>query len=151
MEAFMVSSLVVMAAAPRLQQPCDALKTVSRPRVTITAAEHVAAGAPAPGRGGGGGPAATLPAHCRVAATLTPSADSHIEMELWLPSENWNGKFLAVGNGGWAGSISFDAMASGLRRGYATASNDTGHKGGSAAFAVRSEERRVGNECSAAR
>ena len=29
-------------------------------------------------------------------------------MELWLPTGNWNGKFLAVGNGGWAGSISFD-------------------------------------------
>ena len=32
-------------------------------------------------------------------------------MELWLPADNWNGKFLAVGNGGWAGTISFDAMA----------------------------------------
>src|SRR5688500_3039369 len=143
MEAFMVSSLVVMAAAALLQQPCDALKTVSLPRVSITAAEHVAAGAPAPGRVGRGGPAATLPAHCRVAATLAPSADSHIEMELWLPAENWNGKFLAVGNGGWAGSISFDAMATGLRRGYATASNDTGHKGASAAFAPGHPEKLV--------
>jgi feruloyl esterase len=78
-----------------------------------------------------------------VAATLTPSTDSHIEMELWLPAENWNGKFLAVGNGGWAGSISFDAMAAGLRRGYATASNDTGHKGGSASFAVGHPEKLI--------
>src|SRR5262245_40803007 len=139
----MVSSLVVMAAAALLQQPCDALKTVSLPRVTITAAEFVAAGAAAPGRGGRGGPAAALPAHCRVAATLAPSADSHIEMELWLPAENWNGKFLALGNGGWAGTISLDAMAAGLRRGYATASNDTGHKGGSAAFAVGHPEKLV--------
>src|SRR5688500_17258482 len=147
----MVSSLLVMAAAALLQQPpCDALKTVSLPRATLTAVELVAAGSQSPGRGRGGA-GAPLPAYCRVAVTLTPSADSHIEMELWLPAENWNGKFLAVGNGAWAGNISFDAMASGLRRGYATASNDTGHKGGSAAFAVRSEERRVGNECSAAR
>jgi feruloyl esterase len=150
----MVSFLVVMAAAafavsasapkaPLLQQPaCDPLRTLSLQRATITAVEPVAAGAQAPGRGRGGA-AAPLPAHCRVAVTLTPSADSHIEMELWLPSENWNGKFLAVGNGGWAGSISFDAMASGLRRGYATASNDTGHKGGSAAFAVGHPEKLV--------
>jgi feruloyl esterase len=140
----MVSSLVIMAAAALLQQPtCDTLKTISLPRVTITAAEFVAAGAPAPGRGGRGGAGAPLPAHCRVAATLAPSPDSHIEMELWLPADNWNGKFLAVGNGGWAGSISFDAMATGLRRGYATASNDTGHKGGSASFALGHPEKLV--------
>ena len=138
----MVSSLVAMAAAALLQQPaCDSLKTLSLPRATITAVESVAAGAQAPGRGRGA--AAPLSAHCRVAVTLTPSADSHIEMELWLPTENWNGKFLAVGNGGWAGSISFDAMASGLRRGYATASHDTGHKGGSAAFALGHPEKLV--------
>jgi feruloyl esterase len=64
-------------------------------------------------------------------------------MELWLPTENWNGKFLAVGNGGWAGSISFDAMAAGLRRGYATASNDTGHRGGSASFALGHPEKLI--------
>jgi|RhiMethySRZTD1v2_1073278.scaffolds.fasta_scaffold01724_12 tannase/feruloyl esterase len=140
----MISSLVVMAAAALLQQPtCDALKTISLPQTTITAAEIVTAGAAQPGRSGRGGPAAPLPAYCRVAATLTPSADSHIEMELWLPSENWNGKFLAVGNGGWAGNIQFDAMAAGLRRGYAVASNDTGHKGGSAEFAIGHPEKLI--------
>jgi feruloyl esterase len=139
----MVSSLVVMAAAALLQQPmCEPLKTLPLSNATITAVEVVAAGAQAPGRGRGGA-AAPLPAHCRVAATLTPSADSQIEMELWLPAENWNGKFLAVGNGGWAGTISFDAMATGLRRGYATASNDTGHKGGSASFALGHPEKLV--------
>ena len=149
----MVGSFIIMAAAAfavsasapeaaLLQQPgCDSLKTLSLPRATITAVEAVASGTQAPGRGRGA--AAPLPAHCRVAVTLAPSADSHIEMELWLPSEDWNGKFLAVGNGGWAGSISFDAMASGLRRGYATASNDTGHKGGSAEFALGHPEKLV--------
>ena len=71
-----------------------------------------------------------LPAHCRVAATLRPTADSSIEIEVWLPAENWNGKFQAVGNGGWAGSIGYAAMALALQDGYATASTDTGHKGG---------------------
>jgi feruloyl esterase len=78
-----------------------------------------------------------------VAATLKPSTDSHIEMELWMPTENWNGKFLAVGNGGWAGSIQTNAIANGLRRGYATASNDTGHKGGSASFALSHPEKLI--------
>ena len=66
---------------------------------------------------------------CRVAVTLRPSSDSDIKMELWLPVENWNGKFEMVGNGGWAGIISFPQMAAALRDGYATASTDTGPPG----------------------
>src|SRR5258708_4160020 len=79
-----------------------------------------------------------LPAFCRVAATLTPSPDSDIKVEIWLPASGWNGKFQAVGNGGWAGVISYPAMAAAVRRGYATASTDTGHtgNGGDARFAV---------------
>ena len=83
---------------------------------------------------------AQLPAFCRVAATLTPSPDSQIQMEIWLPAENWNGKFLAVGNGGWAGTISLDAIAAGLRRGYAAASNDTGHSDAGAQFALSQDK-----------
>ena len=141
----MVGSLAVMMAAGAMLQaaPCDALQAVSLQRGSITAVEFVAAGTAASGRGGRGGSTTPLPAHCRVAATLTPSADSHIEMELWLPTENWNGKFLAVGNGAWAGSIVTAAMADGLRRGYATASNDTGHTGGSASFVIGHPEKLV--------
>src|SRR5581483_2920508 len=108
-----------------------------RPPTGPAAAQAAAAGAPVErggGRGGRGGaaaaPAIMLPEYCRVAMVLTPSSDSHIEMELWLPSTaDWNGKFQAVGNGGWAGSITFPAMAQALKEGYATASNDTGHMG----------------------
>src|SRR5437867_4468272 len=58
-----------------------------------------------------------------------------------MPLANWNGKFQAVGNGGWAGSITYSAgvggiergMAQALMRGYATASTDTGHTGNTAA------------------
>lgn len=125
-----------LALAAFVQQPsCEALGTLSLPDATITEAVFVPEGS-----GGRGGP---VPAHCRVAAVLTPSADSHIEMELWLPAENWNGKFLAVGNGGWAGTISTAAIADGLRRGYASASNDTGHEGGSASFVLGHPEKLV--------
>jgi feruloyl esterase len=87
--------------------------------------------------------AAVLPEHCRVTAVLTPSSDSRIAMQVWLPSKEWNGKFQAVGNGGWAGSISFGAMASAVQEGYATASNDTGHVGGNALFAIDHPEKLV--------
>src|SRR5258708_35829620 len=88
---------------------CDRLRELKLPNASITAAESIAAGAfvqPAAPRGGPpGGNArayADLPRFCRVAATLTPSSDSDIKIEGWLPATDWNGKFLAVGNGGWA-------------------------------------------------
>jgi feruloyl esterase len=119
---------------------------MSIPNVTISAAELVSPpaspgrGAPPaptapttpPGAGAGRavtGPAApALPEYCRVRLLLTPSSDSHINAELWLPSTTWNGRFMAVGNGGFGGSIQgFSEMQNALRLGYATSGNDTGH------------------------
>ena len=72
----------------------------------------------------------TLPAFCRVEATARPTSDSDIKFEVWIPpAEAWNGKFEGVGNGGYSGAIGYAAMATGLRRGYAVASTDTGHAG----------------------
>ncbi|HVO79047.1 MAG TPA: tannase/feruloyl esterase family alpha/beta hydrolase, partial [Candidatus Bathyarchaeia archaeon] len=65
-----------------------------------------------------------VPAFCRVVANIWPE----VRFELWLP-EHWNGKFLAVGNGGLAGSINYRDLLEPLRRGYAVASTDTGHQG----------------------
>ena len=56
-------------------------------------------------------PTAATPAFCRVAATLRPTSDSDIKIEVWLPTAGWNGKFQAVGNGGWAGTIAYAALA----------------------------------------
>ena len=67
---------------------------------------------------------------CRVTATLKPSSDSDIKVEVWLPAAGWNGKLQGVGNGGWAGSIFYFMMASALRSGYAVVATDTGHAGG---------------------
>jgi feruloyl esterase len=123
--------------------PCEAMKSLTLPATTITVAELVPAGAYTAGRGQPPltPPASSLPSHCRIAAVLAPSADSHIEMELWLPTDAWNGKFQAVGNGGWAGVISYDQMAVALQRGYATASNDTGHKGDTTQFLIGHPEK----------
>jgi feruloyl esterase len=120
---------------PASAQSCEALSSLKLPDTTITAATSVAAGAfapPARGGRGGGNAFADLPAFCRVEATLKPSADSDIKVEYWLPATAaaWNGKFQATGNGGWNGNIDPNALATGLRRGYATASTDTGHQGG---------------------
>ena len=99
-------------------------------------------GARGGGRGNQPSPYAMLPAFCRVAATLTPSSDSDIRIEVWLPdSSTWNGKFQAVGNGGWAGTIGYPAMAAALAAGYATTSTDTGHVGNTASFALGHPEK----------
>lgn len=71
----------------------------------------------------------SLPAFCRVEGVVKPTSDSDIRFEVWMPSSGWNGKFRGVGNDGFGGSIKFDDMALALRRGYATASTDTGHRG----------------------
>jgi Tannase and feruloyl esterase len=63
-----------------------------------------------------------------VAATLKPSRDSDIKIEVWLPTAGWNGKFMAVGNGGFSGAIPYPAMRTVMARGYAVASTDTGHQ-----------------------
>ena len=140
-------------APPLFAQPsnpttaCAELTRLTLPNTTITHAQQVEAGAyvpppgptPPPRPDTPAPPQATvasiyreLPAFCRVAATLRPSSDSDIKIEVWLPAAGWNGKFQAVGNGGWAGVISYGGargLASALRSGYATASTDTGHTG----------------------
>jgi feruloyl esterase len=94
-----------------------------------------------PGTGPATAEFSQLPTFCRVAATLTPSSDSDIKIEVWLPIADWNGKFEAVGNGGWAGTISYSWLASALQEGYATASTDTGHADANASFAIGHPEK----------
>jgi len=124
--------------------PCESLAGMTLTKAKVTSASVVAAGAfvpPSGGGRGGGGNFASLPEFCRVAATLTPSPDSDIKVELWLPQSGWNGKFEAVGNGGWAGTIPYAAIAAAMRNGYAAAGTDTGHTGGNADFAFGHPEK----------
>jgi feruloyl esterase len=126
---------------------CEGLISLSLPDTTITSAQLIAAGEfalPAGERATGAtGRFKDLPAFCRIAATLKPSTDSDIRIEVWMPTSGWNGKFQGVGNGGWAGSISYPALAAALAAGYATASTDTGHVGNTAAFALGHPEKLV--------
>jgi len=130
---------------------CDVLASLALPNGTITGAEAIEAGAfvppMRPGRPMSAGQRRqfeALPAFCRVTATLTPSSDSEIKVEVWMPATGWNGKMHAVGNGAFTGSHRYGSarsLASGLERGYATASTDTGHEGGSASFALGHPEK----------
>src|SRR5450631_381314 len=107
---------------------CDNLAQLKLPQTTITAATAVAAGEKITAPGAQIPPA--LPAFCRVQGVIAPSADSHIEFEVWLPESGWNGKYEGIGNGGFAGSITYSALALALKAGYAASSTDTGHEAG---------------------
>ena len=116
---------------------CEKLGNIALPNASIDSAQLVPAGGFV--QAGGRGAAntfANLPAFCRVTATLTPSSDSDIKTEIWLPATGWNGKFLAGGNGGWAGTIPYPGLASAVMAGYAGAGTDTGHTGNNADFAL---------------
>ena len=131
-----------MAIAAEPQKDCERIKFLSLPDTTIIASEFVAAGPfTRPGASASGRRPVPAPARCRVNAVLKPSADSNIEIEVWLPASGWNGKFLGVGNGGWSGDINFGGLLEGVREGYATASTDTGHKGGSGSFVLGHPEK----------
>jgi feruloyl esterase len=75
----------------------------------------------------GGPPAAqptTVPTFCRVSGTIEPA----IRFEVWLPERSaWNGRYQAVGGGGFAGVLSYGAMVPAIQAGYVTSSTDTGH------------------------
>jgi hypothetical protein len=137
-----IAALISVLASPLCAATCESLKTLSLPGAFITVAEARAPGEFTPP---GGKPASGLPAFCRVAGTLRPSADSDIGFEVWLPASGWNGKFQGVGNGGYAGAIAFPSLIDAVRHNYATASTDTGHQdsGTSARWALHHPEKIV--------
>ncbi|HCC59586.1 MAG TPA: tannase/feruloyl esterase family alpha/beta hydrolase [Solibacterales bacterium] len=118
-------ALALPLAAQGAPLPCERLLTLTLPHTTITTAESHPAGSFTPPAGK---PIAGVPAFCRVAGSIAPSTDSDIRFEVWLPAANWNGKFQGIGNGGYAGTISFGGLAEAVHNGYATASTDTGHQ-----------------------
>ena len=131
----------VVPAAAGNGTACANLAALTIPNVTIRSAANVAAGAFTPP---GARQEMQVPAFCRVEATARPTADSEIKFEVWIPpADNWNGKFQGVGNGGYQGSITYVAMGAALRRGYATASTDTGHTGDDMKFGQEHPEKIV--------
>jgi feruloyl esterase len=147
--------LVIALSLPLLGAPsCEDLATLALPHSKVTLAQAVPAGQltlpagavpsfpgfPPPNFG-------NLPAFCRVAATLTPTGDSEIKIEVWMPASGptstWNRKLESVGNGAWAGSISYRDLATAVSAGYAAASTDTGHSETTAVFVVGHPEKLI--------
>jgi len=122
---------------------CAGLTAVKLEGAKVTSAMLVAAGAAlgdvkeAPGQG----PVGKLPAFCRVKVTDTPTGDSDIKTEVWLPVAGWNGRYRASGNGGFAGDIYFGDMAAAVAEGFAASGTDAGHAGMQPTFALGHPEK----------
>jgi hypothetical protein len=113
-----LASLLLASVTEGADDPCAALARAEVPGASITSAVATAA-------------TDDLPGHCRVQGTI-PEA---IRFELRLPLSGWNGNFYMAGCGGFCGSLDADrpgvvnALNHGLRRGYASATSDSGHTG----------------------
>ncbi|MBT2302501.1 tannase/feruloyl esterase family alpha/beta hydrolase [Variovorax paradoxus] len=114
---------VAQNPAPTFAKTCADLSGSAQAQEKITAAEALQNGS---FQASASSTALTgLPEFCRVAATLTPTPDSKIDVEVWMPKD-WNGRFLGTGNDGFAGRIVYQALADGLKRGFAVANTDLG-------------------------
>ncbi len=125
MSATMLTASANASAQVVPARTCASLVSVSLRNTTIASAEQVTGGSITPPRSTNA--ITGLRPFCRVAGVIAAASESQIRFELWLPLDGWNGKFAGVGNGGWAGVISYPQLVEQLRRGYATASTNTGH------------------------
>ena len=121
---------VLAATSASAATSCEDLANFKAANLTITGAQPVTALATVAANLAQAQLAAPF---CRVQGFIAPTKDSHIGFEVWLPQpDRWNGKFQAVGNGGFLGQINYRAILPGLNRNYATLTSDLGHinKGG---------------------
>ena len=143
MKSLYVLPLVFLASGTLtvFGEGCESLSSLKLPDTTFTATA-VPAGDFKPPQGAA---LHNLPAFCRVSGVMKPSSDSNIQFEVWMPSSGWNGRLQGIGNGGFAGVITYDALGVAVSKGYAIASTDTGHTGGatSAGWALGHPEKVV--------
>jgi feruloyl esterase len=140
-----LTGLIVCCTATAQAEECEQLASIALDHTQVLSASLVAPGAFEPPGGArfGRQAYAGLPEFCRLEAVARPARGSEIGIEVWLPATDWNDKLVGVGNGAWAGSISYSAMAEALAAGYAATSTDTGHRGGSADFALENEDKLI--------
>jgi feruloyl esterase len=72
-------------------------------------------------------PALKIGPYCEVTGVVAAVPKSQVTVVYRLP-ENWNGKLLGFGGGGWAGNVALATAAAGLAKGYATAQTNGGHE-----------------------
>jgi len=115
-------------------ESCENIAKLDLPYASITSATAIAAGTfvgpPAPFSGADlSAFYKKLPGFCRIVVKATPTADSNIAVEVWMPLAGWNGKLQGLGNGGFAGIIDNFELGAAIAKGYAAVATDAGHTG----------------------
>ncbi|KAM0229144.1 hypothetical protein ACHAPO_010174 [Fusarium lateritium] len=81
---------------------------------------------------------------CNITITYThPGQQDNLNIETWLPLNNWNGRIQSVGGGGWVAGrffLSYQAMNGAIAEGYVTSSIDAGLKDKSGQMAFEPDE-----------
>jgi feruloyl esterase len=126
--ALLIGCIACDAAAAGTPTSCTSLTAFAYPSTTINSATLMP-----------GGPYAApdawhlvftnLPPYCMVSATISPTSDSSIGVQVWMPTQRYNGRYLGTGNGGYAGGFFQSELADGINRGFATANTDMGATG----------------------
>lgn len=141
-----VAGTISAAQSYAAEESCAGLATIRLAQTEITDATAIKASTfipPARAKGVASAVFATLPAFCRVRAVVRPTADSDVAVELWLPAAGWNGRFEAVGNGGFQSTINYEALAKALADGYAVAASNAGHDTQDGSFAYGHPEKLI--------
>jgi len=140
---FLLAMCAIMPTTSIAQQSCESLTNLKLQDTIITSATSVLAGpfklTPIPTLSSE--TSTDLPAFCRVVGTIKPTQDSDIRFEVWLPASGWNGRFLQMGNAGFAGAILPLFLTRPLANGYAVAATDDGHQGFGTAWAIGHPEK----------
>ncbi|KAH8766911.1 tannase and feruloyl esterase-domain-containing protein [Hyaloscypha sp. PMI_1271] len=67
---------------------------------------------------------------CEVNVTLThTNAVDKVLVQIWLPLNNWNGRFMAMGGSGWAAGLGDLSLAPVVAQGFAAATTNAGLSG----------------------
>ncbi|MGY0489367.1 tannase/feruloyl esterase family alpha/beta hydrolase [Streptomyces sp. WG-D5] len=113
------TSTPATCAAPTVRAPAGtAVESVTADR---------RAGGTIHGTGILGGEVSGVPAFCEVTVTLThPGEDDHATVRTWLPLENWNGRFQAIGGSAFSAGDNGVGLGAAVKNGYAVTTTDAG-------------------------
>lgn len=107
---------------------CAALARQAFPDTTVTSASVVSTGQRFTDPNAGS--VAVGRTICRVVAGVSTRPGEHVGIEVWMPVAGWNGRFEGLGSGGFGGAIFYGELVGAVARGFAAATTDTGHLGG---------------------
>jgi len=105
------------------QWSIERIKEVNLPNVEFKLIEQIPAGDyTVPGQRSA---MKDMPEFVRISLVSKPAPESHIRIEVWLPT-HWNGRYLGAGNAGNGGGLPFGSLELGVRYGFAVATTDMG-------------------------